>query len=1313
MPLVSATDVPLQPFPTGRTSPQAPDAYQQIPTSPQMFGSLQAEALQRAGLEGEKLATEVAKIGAYQQRYLDLAEADKLAAQRDDERHKEYYGDPAAGVDPVTGRAVRPGLKNMYGSDAIEYIKSGAPSKAFDESVNRIAATASNDRVRQMFLHQSRAQRTAFDQQVGEHWTSQLLAYNEQIQKAKSSIANRDAATAETDQELIDAITRNVEAHVNSQRYSDPTMAEAARREATAEAAASAIRGKVSVGQLDRARNLYNTFRGSFTGAQLDELDKHLAQAGEQQRAKDEKEYGEAYERFLDGKGPRPAAPGARVGPGAGFRAPAGPPIEGATPVEQRTLNEIRFRESSNRYALVHPPAADGVSAGGAYGFRPETWKEATTATGIGTEYPTADKAPQKVQDANALWLYRNRGTQPWAASGPYDEGTGTVVQAQGGATRNLPISTRLNVQLERAATAVGDLKVEVFSGGQPSTGARRTGSHRHDEGEAGDVQLRDVKTRRLLDMRNPDDRARMAKFITEAVAAGATGVGAAEDYMGPTGIHIGGGTPAVWGAGGRGVNAPEWVVAAYEAGRGRKPGTLTPPGPAVATAPAPGPAPSSGSSTPPAPGPAPPAAVTPEPPATPQVPGVPPAVSPPPAPPTDASTPEKGTPEYWALRARQIRESGLPRAAQEAAMAALERTKAMYEFGSAEYKQRYNAAAHAAVEKRTDEIVQAAVRSDDPEARTKAEADLAAIVKWGVDSGAVPASEAYRFQRQAKENLIKGRAQYLDATGQTEAALAYIKQHKDDPDLPAAVFQEQVRNLTPRAEQQRGVRFERELRVGEPIRGPAGQPLPQGAPDYPMPLAPSALQQKLEAIQNADMTEGEKKAAREAALLRHQTMTVGQDQALSDMERQLAAGQLTSVDIEQAASDERISPAARTHLHNELIRVEQERAKAAARMLRVSNAGAGGAPLDPKSADDKKGLNEHFERLAAGWKPEEASANAINYAVKYGLMPERLQGAIRGGLHSGDPARIVAAADMVNQLRNLKPQLVSEIGDENDLRLATLVQTYSAAGMQPPQAVELAVNGMKVPKAERDARSETFDSERGKNKIEQHDADTAWLKGQLNSFWAVDPDNVDPLMRKEFEEVSKAEYERTGNLEASRKMALTNLQNIWGRTRVGGDFRYMKYAPENPKFYGIPTLSDRENAAWMNEQLLADVQRGAMADPTNPITPDRMILIHSPDRQAPDGRPRYQVWLNNPTTGGELVRGPTGAALVWAPDWDSSAEKQRREAARAAEIEELRSMRPGGTRRSIPGLQMQILEGGAPVFQPPTPPPAQMPAPR
>lgn len=152
------------------------------------------------------------------------------------------------------------------------------------------------------------------------------------------------------------------------------------------------------------------------------------------------------------------------------------------------------------------------------------------------------------------------------------------IAQLQGGGTRNLPIARTLNVQLERASAAVGDLKVEVFSGGQPSSGPNRVGSHRHDRGEAGDIQLRDIKTGKLLDMRVPADQARMARFITAAVANGATGVGAAPDYMGPHGLHVGGGNVAVWGGDQTQATAPGWVRAAFEAGRAGTPASLTPP---------------------------------------------------------------------------------------------------------------------------------------------------------------------------------------------------------------------------------------------------------------------------------------------------------------------------------------------------------------------------------------------------------------------------------------------------------------------------------------------------------------------------------------------------------------------------------------------------------------------------------------------------------------------------------------------------------------------------------------------------------------
>jgi hypothetical protein len=114
-------------------------------------------------------------------------------------------------------------------------------------------------------------------------------------------------------------------------------------------------------------------------------------------------------------------------------------------------------------------------------------------------------------------------------------------------------------LQLEYAA-AQTNVNVDVLSGGQPRFGPNRTGSHRHDEGGAGDVKLRDPETGKYLDMRNPQDAERMAQFTEHAVRAGATGVGAGQGYMGAETLHIGGGRATTWGG------AP-WIAAAHARG--------------------------------------------------------------------------------------------------------------------------------------------------------------------------------------------------------------------------------------------------------------------------------------------------------------------------------------------------------------------------------------------------------------------------------------------------------------------------------------------------------------------------------------------------------------------------------------------------------------------------------------------------------------------------------------------------------------------------------------------------------------------------
>ncbi|MGO6788702.1 glucosaminidase domain-containing protein [Rhizobium ruizarguesonis] len=139
------------------------------------------------------------------------------------------------------------------------------------------------------------------------------------------------------------------------------------------------------------------------------------------------------------------------------------------------------------------------------------------------------------------------------------------------GKIRDRPISKELEAVLRKAGSASGIDTIFITSGGQPGTTGRTTGSTRHNGGRAADLQL-SVKGK--IQTFTDDEAARtVEKFVTAAAAHGATGIGAGVEYMGPATLHVGFGlnrddrSRITWGAKGKAVNAPAWLVRAANEG--------------------------------------------------------------------------------------------------------------------------------------------------------------------------------------------------------------------------------------------------------------------------------------------------------------------------------------------------------------------------------------------------------------------------------------------------------------------------------------------------------------------------------------------------------------------------------------------------------------------------------------------------------------------------------------------------------------------------------------------------------------------------
>ena len=150
------------------------------------------------------------------------------------------------------------------------------------------------------------------------------------------------------------------------------------------------------------------------------------------------------------------------------------------------------------------------------------------------------------------------------------------VIEDTKGKIRDLPITENLRGLLGAAANSAGVDTVRVTSGGQCRKGTcdKRTGSTRHDDGHAADLQL--LVGGRRLDFTSAADRTVFTRFVTAAAKAGATGLGAGLDYMGAQTIHVGFGAKAVWGAGGKAEKAPDWLKKAALAGWGSGTRALT-----------------------------------------------------------------------------------------------------------------------------------------------------------------------------------------------------------------------------------------------------------------------------------------------------------------------------------------------------------------------------------------------------------------------------------------------------------------------------------------------------------------------------------------------------------------------------------------------------------------------------------------------------------------------------------------------------------------------------------------------------------------
>lgn len=328
------------------------------------------------------------------------------------------------------------------------------------------------------------------------------------------------------------------------------------------------------------------------------------------------------------------------------------------------------------------------------------------------------------------------------------------------------------------------------------------------------------------------------------------------------------------------------------------------------------------------------------------------------------------------------------------------------------------------------------------------------------------------------------------------------------------------------------------------------------------------------------------------------------------------------------------------------------------------------GTPLDPKDKLDRQALNTYFDAQMGRWQQDGADPQKIldlsaEFAAGRGLVPDKLQSVIRGGLRGGDPRQAIAASDAVRRIKNQNVRALDDFA-EKDLGLAEHIGSLVDAGFNPQEAYRRAIEAETAPRADAKARDAEYRAFARKNPAD------AFIMGKLDSWLVDDPNSVPSPMVADFDTAAGSEFRRTGDMDAARAMGLNAISRNWGASRVGADGnRYMRQSPE--RFYGRPELSLQENADWMNRQLLADAATAAPAPLKDRIAAGNVSITPA---YGQSDRPAYYVNVRDADGVEHTLADSGNRPLLWRPDYRASEEGVATHAAGRSAVARARDMR-------------------------------------
>ena len=306
-----------------------------------------------------------------------------------------------------------------------------------------------------------------------------------------------------------------------------------------------------------------------------------------------------------------------------------------------------------------------------------------------------------------------------------------------------------------------------------------------------------------------------------------------------------------------------------------------------------------------------------------------------------------------------------------------------------------------------------------------------------------------------------------------------------------------------------------------------------------------------------------------------------------------------------------------------------------------------GDMTLNPQDTDSKKAFNAFYGAVQtelADLDPAQRNMSVTQIIANAGVVPDLLKGDISIAARSRDPDVIAQAADLVDRVADKNPHLVDQLGATRDLARITMVNDRIAVGYDTKEAFEAVdkqLDPRHAPAVEQmDGEISTLVKEQ---KIDFRARAVDALSTFSDDFFSLVPFSGDTIdqggadVQGELDVAQAAyrmawedAYRLTRDTGQAEKIAQTKLRGQFGRSRINGRPRIMRFAPEN--YYAIDGLSENENAQWMRDQMIDEAVKLTKNNASAPERKDlrkNLKLLPVPSltaRTAHEGRPVYQL---------------------------------------------------------------------------------------